>query len=160
MSSVNATSGTGIDAIAQQLMKAFDRNQDGQLTTAEFTAVLNGMLGNLPSTTSAAASSSPAATGGTTHQLAGFNLSKLDTSQSIKYKFGRAAMGFSVDSVKDKASAEALLNQMKPAMEREGLEVLEISKDKIRVNYEGQPLWVDVIQGASTGATAFQWLPE
>jgi hypothetical protein len=80
-------------------------------------------------------------------------------SQSIKYKFARAAMEFDVSSVKDKAGAEALLNQMKPAMQREGLDVLDISKDKIQVMYEGQPLWVDVIQGASSGSALFQWLP-
>ena len=165
MSSVNVTSGTGIDAIAEQLMKVFDQNKDGKLSTAEFTSVLNGLLNSQPANATVGAngvanSAAPIGAPRSTAHLAGFVPEKLVTGQSIKYKFGRAAMDFSVASVHDKASAEALLNQMRPAFQREGLEILQISKDKIQVNFEGQPLWIDVIQNAGTGATNFQWLPE
>jgi hypothetical protein len=163
MSYVNPT-GQGVGAMAQQLMQVFDRNRDGQLTSTEFTAVLGDLLKHrsISSTSIDAAAANPGAAGSTsrrTDQLAGFNPAKFDTSQSIKYRFARAAMQFDVSSVKDKAGAEALLNQMRPAMQREGLEVLDVSKDKIQVMYEGQPLWVDVIQGASSGAALFQWMP-
>lgn len=160
MSYVNPTAqGTG--AMAQQLMQVFDRNKDGQLTTTEFTAVLGELLRNrsISSTTESATIAAAGSAPRRTDQLAGFNPAKFEMSQSIKYKFARAAMEFDVSSVKDKAGAEALLNQMKPTMQREGLEVLDISKDKIQVMYEGQPLWVDVIQGASSGSALFQWLP-
>jgi hypothetical protein len=158
----NTTGVTGLNALAQQLVRTFDRNKDGQLSTEEFTSVLSDFVQRLATadTPNNAASSANSSTTRHTDHLSGFVPEKLESSQSIKYKFGRAAMEFDLSSVKDKASAEALLNEMKPAMEREGLEVLEIKNDKIRVRYEGQPLWVDVIRGASSGNTAFQWLPE
>jgi hypothetical protein len=158
MSYVNPT-GQGVGAMAQQLMQVFDRNRDGQLTTTEFTSVLSDLLATR--TISSGLTTAAAGSGGArrTDQLAGFNPAKFDTSQSIKYKFARAAMQFDVSTVKDKASAESLLNQMRPAMEREGLQVLAVSKDKIQVTYEGQPLWVDVIQGSSSGSPLFQWMP-
>lgn len=152
---VNSTAGTGVDAMAEQLMQVFDRNKDGQLTTEEFTAVLGDILGNR----AGAADTTAAGSTRRTDHLAGFSPAKFDTSQSIKYKFARAAMEFDLASVKDKPSAEALLNEMKPAMAREGLDVIEVSKDKIRVMYEGNPIWVDVIQGSSSGSPMFQWLP-
>jgi hypothetical protein len=158
MSSVNGLGASNsLDAIAQQLLKVFDRNKDGQLSASEFTDIFREVLRSQP-----AVLSTPAAASGAKNvdHLAGFVPEKLATSQSIKYRFGRAAADFSLASVKDKASAEALLQSMRPAFEREGLQVLEISKDRIRVNYEGQPLWVDVIRGATSGTPAFQWLPD
>ena len=157
MSIVNGTSGSGIGAVADQIMQVFDRNKDGQLTTEEFTAVLNNMLGS----TAAGTSGAGAASAGTrrTDQLTGFSDAKLDASQSIKYRFARAAMQFDVSAVHDKAGAESLLNQMRPAMAAEGLDVLDVKGDKIQVNYEGSPLWIDVIQGAASGSPMFQWLP-
>jgi hypothetical protein len=160
MSYVNPT-GQGVGAMAQQLMQVFDRNKDGQLTTTEFTSVLGELLSSR-SIAAPAAATTTAATGATprrTDQLTGFNPAKFEASQSIKYKFARAAMQFDVSGVKDKSRAEALLQQMKPAMQREGLDVLDISKDKIQVVYEGQPLWIDVIQGSTSGSPLFQWLP-
>lgn len=159
MSSINSANPAAVNAMAQQLMLVFDRNRDGQLTATEFTSVLNSLLSNRTISTEATAAAAGSGATRRTDQLAGFNPAKFDTSQSIKYKFARAAMQFDVSAVKDKAGAEALLNQMRPAMEREGLQVLDISKDKIQVTYEGQPLWVDVIQGSTSGAPLFQWMP-
>lgn len=157
MSIVNGTSGTGMNAVADQLMKVFDRDRDGRLTTEEFTAVLNNMLGSA----TAGSSGAGAAAGGTrrTDHMTGFSDAKLDASDSIKYRFARAAMQFDLGSVHDKAGAEALLNQMRPAMASQGLDVLEVKGDRIRVDYNGSPLWVDVIRGATSGSPMFQWLP-
>lgn len=154
MSNVGSTGSTGVSAMAQQLMQVFDRNKDGQLTIPEFTSVLSDLMARR--TLSAAAGGSATSR---TDQLTGFDPAKLDTGQSVKYQFARAAMQFDVSTVKDKASAEALLNQMRPAMQSEGLEVLDISKDRIQVMFEQQPLWIDVIQGANSGSPLFQWLP-
>jgi hypothetical protein len=186
MAVVNATGTTGLDTIARNLVQKFDQNKDGKLSTDEFMAVLSALVDRqapaaaspwsaltaatpataAPASTSSAAAGSNSASNGSgsaprLELLAGFDHAKFETSKSTKYKFARAAAQFDLTSVKDKTSAEALLKQMKPAMEKEGLEVLEISKDRIKVTHEGKPIWVDVIRAASTGVNcAFQWLPD
>lgn len=162
MSSVNSINGTGANAIAEQLLKAFDANKDGQLSVSEFTTVLSGMLNGARTAATPVVQGLEAAPGAVqdTAKLTGFNLSKLANSQSPKYKFARAALDFDLGSVRSKADAEALLNQMRPAFSREGLNVEDIRGDRIRITHEGQPVWVDVIQAASVGATAFQWLTD
>jgi len=159
MSNLNATTATGIDALARQLMTMFDRNQDGKLEAAEFTAVLGDLLSQRTVTSNPSGGTGTPSTTRRTDQLAGFDAGKLDSSVSTKYRFARAAMQFDVSGVRDKAGAEALLQQMRPAMEREGLQVLAISRDQIQVTHDGQPIWIDVIQGAGSGAPRFQWLP-
>jgi EF hand len=154
-----STTTNGINAIAQEIMRVFDRNKDGQLNSAEFASVLSTLVGG--SATASAGSGAGAAAAPRTDQLAGFAPEKLATSQSTKYKFARAAMEFDVSQVKSKADAETLLREMQPAMAREGLDVLEVSKDRIKVMHEGAPIWIDVIRAAASGAgTSFQWLPE
>lgn len=157
--SVSSTGATGVEALSQQLLRTFDANKDGKLSAGEFTSVLSSMLNARTNGTSAIEAPAAATSASrNTSQLAGFDLSKLATSQSPKYKFARAAVDFDLGAVNSKAAAEALLNQMRPALEREGLDVHEVRGDRIRITHEGQDLWVDVIQTASVGATAFQWL--
>lgn len=160
--SVSTTGATGIDALAQQLLRTFDVNKDGKLSANEFSAVLSSMINARPNGTSTADTSSveAPATARNTSQLAGFDMAKFATSQSPKYKFARAAADFDLGSVNSKPAAEALLNQMRPAFQREGLDVHEIRGDRIRITHEGQDIWIDVIQAAGVGATAFQWLPD
>ena len=93
--------------------------------------------------------------------MEGFDDTKLgDPSHtSMKYLFGRVAQRYSLASVRDKASAESLLLQMRPDLEAAGITVLDVSRDKIQVrDDQGQTAWVDVIRGASAGDPAFQWL--
>jgi len=160
MSYLNPTGTTDVDAVAQQLMTVFDRNRDGKLTAVEFTAVLSELLTpRTPGTPEATGRPAVATAPRRTDQLAGFDHAKLDASTSTKYRFARAAMEFDVSRVKDKASAEALLQEMRPTMEREGLQVVDISKDRIQVMHEGRAVWVDVIQAAASGSARFQWMP-
>lgn len=163
MGSVNATASTPIDTLARQLVQRFDSNRDGKLTTEEFTSVLRTLMDAQPSagTSAAASATAPVVSAGIrrTDHMAGFDLAKLDASQSTKYRFARAASEASLASVTDKASAEALLTSMRPTFEREGLNVLAVKGDRIQVMHEGQPLWVDVIRGANSGTPSFQWLP-
>ena len=57
------------------------------------------------------------------------------------------------------ATAEALLRQMRPALEAAGITVLDVSRGKIQVlDDQGQIAWVDVIRGAGAFDQAFQWL--
>ena len=157
MSSVNGP--IGIDLLTQQLMGRFDRNKDGRLTTEEFTSVLKTLLEAQPIGGTSSPATSAAGARRTDH-LTGFDDRKLESSQSIKYRFARAATEFGIESVTDKASAQALLESMRPAFARQGLDVLAIKGDRLQVTYEGQPLWVDVIRGSSSGSPAFQWLPD
>jgi len=175
----------GIELLTQQLMSRFDSNKDGKLTVDEFSSVLRSMLESQPATVKAGATTAAtaAATGGATTSAAvnaaasaaapmtargvartdhmvGFEPSKLAGRQSVKYQFARAAMQYDIESVKDKPSAEALLNSMKPAFEREGLKVLAVKGDRLQVDLEGQPIWVDVIRGSGSGTPAFQWVVE
>lgn len=163
MSLGNDTSASAVDALARQLIQTFDSNRDGKLTAEEFTSVLRALIEAKPNA-SANTSSVPSAMAASgvrrTDHLEGFDLAKLDASQTTKYRFARAASEFSLASVTDKASAEALLNSMRPTFEREGLNVLAVKGDRIQVLHEGQPLWIDVIRGAASGAPAFHWLPE
>jgi hypothetical protein len=137
----------------------FDSNRDGHLTTEEFTSVLRSLV-DAQNQANPAPAASPTGIRRTDH-LEGFDLDKLNNGhQTTKYRFARAASEFSLASVTDKASAEALLNSMRPTFEREGLEVLAIKGDRIQVMHEGLPVWVDVIRGANSGSPAFHWLPE
>lgn len=161
--SVNALNGTGVDSIANQLLKVFDRNNDGQLSREEFGDVMRGILGNLANeagTTAALPAASTPNAALRMNQLEGFSHDKLQTSDSVKYRFARAAAQFDVSGVNSKASAEAHLQNMKPALEGQGLDVLDIKGDRIQIVFQGNPLWVDVIRGATGTSPAYQWLPE
>ena len=136
-----------LDQFARTLMTSLDGNRDGQLSTSEFTSFLTGLA------------DTARATGPGPHMV-GFNDAKLGNPShtTVKYLFGRVAQRFSLASVRDKASAEALLLQMRPDLEAAGITVLDVSRDRIQVrDDQGQTAWVDVIRGASAGDPAFQW---
>jgi hypothetical protein len=110
--------GLPIDELAQSLVQRFDANQDGQLTTDEFTSFLSSFLNSLStgngnalgvSTTS---STNTAGNSGPKTPLEGCDMRKINypSNTHVKYKFGRIAQNVSLSSVPDKASAEALLN--------------------------------------------------
>jgi hypothetical protein len=154
--SLPAIDRAAIQNLQQRLLQSFDANKDNQLSQAEFSNLLGNLLGtglvNMASTPGAPPAAEPP-------RLEGFNPDKLATGDSPKYRFARAAMQYSLSGVRDKEGAEALLREMQPAFEREGLDVLGIDKDRIKIRYENQEIWVDVMRAASTGAQAFQWLP-
>jgi hypothetical protein len=91
--------------------------------------------------------------------LEGYDAGKLNdfSHQTVKYQFGRVATHYPLDSVKDKASAEALLKKMQPDLEAAGLKIHEIKGDKIRVDTPLGQEWVDVIRGAGSGNPGFWW---
>lgn len=157
------------DQIAKTLVDRFDANKDGQLTTEEFTSFLSNFL-------SAAAVPAGKAVGlaadalpgnglklGTVRPtLEGFDSGKLADAGhlTVKYKFARVAQQYSLEGVTSKAAAESLLNTMKSDLTAAGLEVLDVSKDKIKIKDDaGQEAWIDVIRAAGSGrARAWQWL--
>jgi hypothetical protein len=48
---------------------------------------------------------------------------------------------------------------MAPRLQEAGLNVLDVQGDKIKITFEGQDVWIDVIRGAASGDPAFQWMP-
>lgn len=91
--------------------------------------------------------------------LEGYNADKLANPdhKTVKYQFGRVASHFSLDGVKSKQDAEALLKRMQPELEAAGLKIHEIKGDKIRVETELGQEWVDVVRGAGGGNPGWWW---
>jgi hypothetical protein len=166
MSTNSVQSTTSLSDLATALVSRFDANKDGTLTTDEFTQFLSQMLGSAGNAVSAftktASSTSTGLKGGSTApMLTGFDAGKLadTTHTSMKYKFGRVAQTYSLQSVTDKTSAETLLGSMTSDLSAAGLDVLEVKGDSIKVKDDaGQEAWIDVIRGSKSGSPAWQWL--
>lgn len=166
MSINSVQSATSLDQLTRSLLNRFDANRDGQLTTEEFTAFLSQFLAGAAGPGGRAlgvAAGAPAGlkAGVTPPTMNGFDARKLaNTSHNtIKYQFARVAQQYSLDSVTDKASGEALLASMKSDLEAAGVTVLDVKGDKIKLKDDaGQEAWIDVIQSCSAGTPAWQWL--
>jgi len=153
---IPVTSADILQQFARTLMTSLDTNKDKQLSTTEFTSFLTslGVSGD------GASPAVPSALTGPAPYLAGFSDSKLANLNhtTVKYLFGRVAQGYSLSSVNDGASAQTLLEQMRPALEAAGITVQGIKNDKLQVlDDAGDSAWVDVIRGANSGDPAFQW---
>ena len=161
---IPVASGNLIDQFARTLMTSLDINRDGQLSTSEFTTFLTKLAGEdlgTDSSTDPTQHEGPTQLEGPAPLLTGFDFGKLGNPShtTVKYLFGRVAQRYSLTSVHDKASAEALLLQMRPDLEAAGLNVLDVSRDKLQIrDDEGRTVWFDVIRGATAGDPAFQWL--
>lgn len=166
ISSVSSTN--PLDQLARSLVDRFDANKDGQLTTDEFTSFLSNFLNSTATATPASSTPGistapvPFAKVTTKQPLEGFSASKLaDLSHnSLKYRFGRVAQNYSLASVTDKTSAEAVLNSMKDDLAAANVEVLAVKGDKLQLKDDsGKAIWLDVIRGAGAGGGAgWQWL--
>jgi len=158
INSVQST--TPFDQIARQLVDRFDANKDGQLTTEEFTSFLSNFL-TTPATPNGVANGVAAGAGTNGLKLGTVkpNMDAFDSRKvadpghlTVKYKFAKVAKQYSLESVTDKAKAEELLTQMKADLTAIGLNVLDISKDKIKIKDDaGQEVWYDVIRAAGSG---------
>jgi hypothetical protein len=91
--------------------------------------------------------------------LEGFDHGKLANlnHKTPKYLFARVAQQFGLESVKDKAAGEALLQKMVPYMKAAGLEIAGVKGDKINVRTDIGWEWVDVIRGAGSGDPGWWW---
>jgi len=158
INSVQST--TPFDQIARQLVDRFDANKDGQLTTEEFTSFLSNFL-TTPATPNGVANGVAAGAGTNGLKLGTVtpNMDAFDSRKvadpghlTVKYKFAKVAKQYSLESVTDKTKAEELLKQMKADLTAIGLNVLDISKDKIKIKDDaGQEVWYDVIRAAGSG---------
>ena len=91
--------------------------------------------------------------------LEGFDFNKMNdpNHRTVKYAFARSVSGISLASVRDHASGEALLRSLVPRFQSAGMQVLDVSRDKILVVTEIGPEWVDVIRGAGGGNPGWWW---
>jgi len=113
-------------SIARSRVDRFDANKNGQLTSDEFSSFQPNFLNSAatPASSVQGITTGPVsfAKVSTKQPLEGFSASKLaDLSHnSLKYRFGRVAQNYSLSSVTDKESAEAVLNAWS-AIERRDL---------------------------------------
>jgi hypothetical protein len=91
--------------------------------------------------------------------LEGFDSNKLADSNhnSVKYLFGRVATHFPLDSVKDKAGAEALLNKMVPDLQAAGLDIVGVKGDRLLMKTPLGLESIDVVRGAGGGNPGWWW---
>lgn len=91
--------------------------------------------------------------------LEGFDFNKLNNPnhRTPKYLFARVVQHVPLTSVRDHASAEALLRAIRPQLEAAGLRILDVKNDKIHVITEIGAEWVDVIRGSGAPNPAWWW---
>lgn len=153
---IPVTSGSLIEQFARTLMTKLDGNRDRQLSTTEFASFLTTVMGEGGD----AGFGLSRFKGGPNPVMAGFDPASIanPSDTTAKYTFARVAQQYSLASVQDMASAEALLMAMRPELEARGITVLDVSRDKIKlVDDLGRPGWFDVIRGAGDFDPAFQW---
>ena len=91
--------------------------------------------------------------------LEGFDAGKLRDGNhtSVKYLFGRVATHFGLESVKDKAGAEALLNKMVPDLRAAGLDIVGVKGDRLLMKTPLGLESIDVVRGAGGGNPGWWW---
>lgn len=157
------TSSTGAgDAISQlisRVMDKYDGDKDGQLTKAEFSSFLTGLIGGAGGGTRALARAVDptfaASTGAYRSRLAGFSHAKIDDptirdAMTSKYVAARIFQ----DYPPMPESLPAVVDRLKA----QGINATQTDFDKIDFGDGYGP--IDVIQGAYPGGgVAWQWLP-
>jgi hypothetical protein len=165
------SSGPSIVEVARQVVQRFDTNRDGRLDAEEFSTLLGRLAGEAAPGASGTATSSAtpalyappeAGTRARRAVLEGFDERKLAATdhRTPKYLFARVAQHADLSGVRDKSGAEAVLRSLVPDLQAAGLDVLDVRGDSVKLRIEGRDTWVDVVRGATSGAPAFQWLPE
>ncbi|WP_396623565.1 hypothetical protein [Luteitalea sp.] len=169
MSTVQATSATAVQDLAQTLIKTFDANSDGQLGQDEFGSFLSQLMGGIQTASGTLSASSTQATGLQTLSkgalrrdlFEGFNF---DREQNIEKsaKDAFASLASAAGAVPaTKAEAESWFNaNIKQGMESLGHKVDWVKGDKFQFsNWQGT--WeVDFVRGADGPNPAFTWLAD
>ena len=154
---IPVASGNITEQFARTLMTSLDLRRDDPRSADEFTSYLTALAGEELGTDSP---THPATHDGPAPRMIGFDFATLSdpSHATVKYQFGRVAQRYSLASVRDHASAESLLLQMRPDLEAAGIAVLDVSQDKIQVRDDhGRAGWIGVIGGAGGIDPAFQW---
>jgi hypothetical protein len=158
-------SSTSVQDLANSLMKTFDTNSDGKLTTDEFGAFLTKLLSGVTSASAAAtatgSTSTAAATGSSALKFEGFDFSVVkDPLKSAKYSFANAAKAAG-SMPANKVEAETWFNtNIKPKMEADGHTINWVKGDKFQFTDASGTFVVDYVRGADSGSPALAWQPE
>jgi uncharacterized protein YdeI (BOF family) len=160
-------SSTSVQDLANSLMKTFDTNSDGKLTTDEFGAFLTKLLSGVTSASASAAAtatsstSTAAATGSSAVKFEGFDFSVTkDPLKSAKYSFANAAKAAGTMPT-SKAAAEAWFNaNIKDKMQADGHTINWVKGDKFQFTDASGTFVVDYVRGADSGNPALAWQPE
>jgi hypothetical protein len=166
MTITNVASTNPLDQLARALVGQFDANKDGTLTTDEFSAFLTQFLGSTNTLTTATTTTTPTTANGLKNgtvvpRLIGFNADKLAdvNHDTVKYKIGRVMQQYSLENVKTKSDAEALLTSMKGDFEKAGVNILEVEKDRLKFKDDsGHDVWIDAVHATGSSKMAWQWL--
>ncbi|HEY3381476.1 MAG TPA: hypothetical protein VGK32_06890 [Vicinamibacterales bacterium] len=171
ISSVQASGANAIQDLARTIMQEFDKNQDGQFSYDEFANFLDSFVQNLGIKPSRAASASSSTAGKVATASQPF-VTSLDASTlppcppgwngakwtdlghtTPKYVVGRILARYSPSDWLDTAKRDTILGDLKAA----GFNVTAVGKDK--VDFGSELGKIDIVQGASSGGQAWQWLP-
>jgi hypothetical protein len=159
--------GASIQEMARSLMRTVDTNQNGELSTEEFTNFLARLMTGVQSgfAASPTAVTTPAATGagatGATVRFEGFDFAKnADPAKSAKYAFAAAAQKIGTMPT-SKADAEMWFNtNIKGEMEKLGHKIDWVKGDRFQfTNWQGTFV-VDYVRGAASSNPALAWQVE
>jgi hypothetical protein len=172
-STITPTAATSIQDLTKSIMQKFDANQDGQFSVDEFSNFLSSFLKSVGG--SAATTTAGGATGvGTPALLSngvttsssrlndplppcppGWNGEKWGNAEhkSVKYVAGRIMARYEPGDWVNETTREQILADFKAA----GLNPTASGKDKCDFN-DGAGA-IDIVQAASIGGKAWQWLP-
>jgi hypothetical protein len=177
-STITPTTAAPIQDLTNSLLQRYDANQDGKFSLDEFstflTAFMRTMTG-ISTTATAGSSTGGAAAGVTTPALfssgvstsasrlndplppcpPGWNAEKWANAehQSVKYVAGRIMARYSPADWVNETTREQILADFRAA----GLNPTASGRDKCDFN-DGAGA-IDIVQSASTGGKAWQWLP-
>jgi hypothetical protein len=176
-STITPTAATTIQDLTNSLLARYDTNKDGQFSLDEFSSFLNAFMKNIsgsavsggsttaPGTTTAVTTPALLSNGVSTSSSrlndplpacpAGWNAEKWANPDhtSVKYVAGRIMARYSPGDWVNEATREQILADFRAA----GLKPTASGKDKCDFN-DGAGA-IDIVQSASTGGKAWQWLP-
>jgi uncharacterized protein YdeI (BOF family) len=157
-------SGVSVQDLAKSLMQTFDTNNDGKLTSDEFSAFLSKLLTGVTSAASTSAASTAAASTSTASSSAvkfeGFDFSVTkDPLKSAKYSFANAAKAAGTMPT-SKTDAETWFNNnIKAKMQADGHTINWVKGDTFQFTDASGTFVVDFVRGADSGNPALAWQP-
>ncbi len=157
-------SGVSVQDLAKSLMQTFDTNNDGKLTSDEFSAFLSKLLTGVTSAASTSAAATTAAATITSASSAvkfeGFDFSVTkDPLKSAKYSFANAAKAAGTMPT-SKTDAETWFNNnIKAKMQADGHTINWVKGDTFQFTDASGTFVVDFVRGAESGNPALAWQP-
>jgi hypothetical protein len=175
-STIDPSAMGSVQSLAKTIMDNFDANKDGQFSADEFGDFLNAFVKNMTGSATASAAAAPAASKNATASpfLAalesaapakeseslppcpiGWDGAKWTNSghTTVKYVAGRVMARFKPSDWVDPGTREQILSAFRAA----GLTPTSVGKD--RCDFGDGHGEIDIVQDATNGGRAWQWLP-